>query len=189
MGGTVSDQTTATAPWQAAIDGRKARADYYFETVLEGQRKWYSTKAGQQKMRHLWLAGSVIVVGALISVLQIFAGPAWVSGATALLGAVVTVCRAMDGVLRPGETWQTYRKASENMKREYRLYLNNADVYSDASDEEAAYRLLVVRVETAIAEEQQLFWQFHTKTPPVGEQGKVAPTLAITGAKSLPAGN
>jgi len=45
------------------------------------------------------------------------------------------------------------------MKREYRLYLNNADAYAAAPDEASAYRLLVERVETIIAEEQQLFWQ------------------------------
>lgn len=50
------------------------------------------------------------------------------------------------------------------MKREYRLYLGNADLYAEALDEEAAYRLLVERVETVIAEEQQLFWQSHAKS-------------------------
>jgi hypothetical protein len=49
------------------------------------------------------------------------------------------------------------------MKREYRLYLNNADAYAGAEDEASAYRLLVQRVETIIAEEQQLFWQAQAK--------------------------
>ena len=84
---------------------------------------------------------------------------------TAVLGATVAVFRALDTLLRPGETWQGYRKASENMKREYRLYINNADVYANASSEEAAYQLLVQRVESVLAEEQQIFWQFHTKSP------------------------
>jgi Protein of unknown function (DUF4231) len=87
----------------------------------------------------------------------------WVKYVTAALGAAVSVFRALDTLLHPSETWQGYRKASENMKREYRLYINNADVYTDATDEDAAYRLLVERVETVLAEEQQLFWQFHAK--------------------------
>jgi uncharacterized protein DUF4231 len=66
-------------------------------------------------------------------------------------------------LLRPGETWQAYRKAAEGMKREYCLYLNNADAYAAAQDEASAYRLLVERVETIIAEEQQLFWQSQAK--------------------------
>nr|MBA3555440.1 DUF4231 domain-containing protein [Gemmatimonadales bacterium] len=69
----------------------------------------------------------------------------------------------VDALLRPSETWQAYRKAAESMKREYRLYLNNADAYAVAEDEASAYRLLVERVETIIAEEQQLFWQSQTK--------------------------
>ena len=69
----------------------------------------------------------------------------------------------MDALLCPGESWQAYRKASEGMKREYRLYINNADPYFAAEDEASAYRLLVERVETIIAEEQQLFWQSQAK--------------------------
>jgi hypothetical protein len=52
------------------------------------------------------------------------------------------------------------------MKREYRLYINNADPYFAAEDEASAYRLLVERVETILAEEQQLFWQSQAKAGP-----------------------
>jgi len=155
----------ATAQWTAPIEHRRERADYYFQNILEGQRDWYSNKAGRQKYLHLGFAIAVIVLGALISCLQVVDAPHWVPGLTALMGAAVTIIRAIDTLIRPGETWLAYRKASENMKREYRLYLNNADVYNEAADEESAYRLLVTRVETAIAEEQQLFWQFHDKAP------------------------
>jgi hypothetical protein len=150
--------------WMTVIEGRKQRADYYFQTVLENQREWYSKKAGIHKQRHLFFAMSVIVMGALISFLQVMDTEAWIRYLTAALGTVVSVVRAADTLLRPGETWQGYRKASENMKRECRLYLNNADVYADAVDEDAAYQLLVERMEIIIAEEQQLFWQFHAKS-------------------------
>ncbi len=130
-----------------------------FRTVLAGQREWYSKGARRQKRRYLAFAICVIVLGALISVLQVLDTAAWVRYLTAALGAAVTISRAVDALLRPGETWQAYRKASEGMKREYRLYLKNADPYAAAEDEASAYRLLVERVETIIAEEQQLFWQ------------------------------
>ncbi|MDD5579913.1 MAG: DUF4231 domain-containing protein [Methylobacter sp.] len=158
-------QTKDKPGWAAPIESRRERADYYFQTVLENQRDWYSEKAGTQKRRHLFFAISVIVLGTLISCLQVIEAAAWIRYLTAGLGAFVSVLRAVDTLLHPGETWQGYRKASENMKREYRLYINNADVYADASDEDAAYRLLVERVETILAEEQQLFWQFHAKNP------------------------
>ena len=176
-------KTNAKPGWAAPIESRKERADYYFQTVLENQLEWYSRKAGTQKGRHLFFAISVIVLGTLISFLQVIDAAPWVRYLTAALGAAVSVFRAIDTLLRPGETWQGYRKASENMKREYRLYLNNADVYADAPDEEAAYRLLVERVETVIAEEQQLFWQFHAKSP-----AQPAKSMDETAAGALPNG-
>ena len=162
-------ESNLSPPWMLPIESRKQRAEFYFNTVLSGQQQWYSEKSGQQKFRHLFFAIAVIVLGALISVLQIFSGQVWVAGATAVLGATVAVLRSIDTLLRPNETWQAYRKASESMKREYRLYLNNADAYAQAGDEDTAYRLLVERVETVIAEEQQLFWQFHAATQAVSE--------------------
>ncbi len=167
-----SAMTTENSPampdWTMPIETRKKRADFYFQNILEDQGAWYSNKAGCQKKLHLGFAIAVIVLGALVTCMQTLDAAPWVRYTTALMGAAVSIMRAVDTLLRPGETWLAYRKASENMKREYRLYLNNADVYTGAADEEAAYRLLVARVETAIAEEQQLFWQFHDQTPGTG---------------------
>jgi Protein of unknown function (DUF4231) len=152
--------------WIAPIESRMAKADYYYQTILKGQREWYSKKAGRQKSWHLFYAITVIALGAVISCLQVLEmAAALVRYVTAGLGAAVAVFRALDTLLHPGETWQGYRKASEGMKREYRLYTNNADAYTDTPNEDAAYRLLVERVETVLAEEQQLFWQVHAKTP------------------------
>lgn len=157
------DNTPLPAEWGAAVKRRQARAEHYFSNMLKGQREWYSEKANQQKSRHLTLAITVIVAGAAVSILQVFPADEWIRIATALLGALITFVRALDGLLRPGETWLGYRKASENMKREYRLYINNADAYGAAPDEESAYQLFVTKVEVAIAEEQQLFWQVQAK--------------------------
>jgi hypothetical protein len=158
---------TDNPKWIAAIEGRMARADYYFQTVLKNQREWYSKKASRQKNWHLFFAITVILLGTAISCLQLIelADTSLIKNVTAAFGAAVTMLRAVDTLLHPGETWQGYRKASENMKREYRLYVNNADVYTDAPDEDTAYRLFITRVETVIAEEQQLFWQIHAKEP------------------------
>lgn len=175
-----TQESDKSFPWKESIESRKERADYYFDNVLSGQRKWYSDKAGKQKFRHLCFAISVIVLGALISLLQIFSGQAWVSGATAVLGAMVAILRSIDSLLKPNEIWQAYRKASESMKREYRLYLTNADAYSQAETEGMAYRMLVERVELVIAEEQQLYWQFHSATQasavPENEDNATEPT-------------
>ncbi|MGH8626583.1 MAG: DUF4231 domain-containing protein, partial [Gammaproteobacteria bacterium] len=131
-----SDNNVPAKPaWMSPIETRQARADYYFRTVLDGQREWYSKGARKQKRRYLAFAICVIVLGALISLLQVLDTAAWVRHLTAALGAAVSISRAVDALLRPAETWQAYRKAAEGMKREYRLYLNNADAYAGAEDE------------------------------------------------------
>lgn len=150
--------------WNALIENRNEKANYYFQTVLDHQIDWYSTKADLQKKRHYIFAISVIALGALISFLQVLDAAEWIKYLTAALGAAISLIRALDSFLRPGETWQTYRKASENMKREQRLFINNADDYRKAANEEDAYRLFVERVEMVLAEEQQLYWQAHAKT-------------------------
>ncbi len=157
---------TVKPAWMSTIETRQERADYYFQTVLNGQREWYSKAARKQKSRYLVFAISVIVLGALISLLQVLdpAEAEWVRYLTAALGATVSISRAVDALLRPAQTWQAYRKASEGMKREYRLYIHKADAYATAEDEDSAYNLLVERVETTLAEEQQLFWQPQAKS-------------------------
>jgi hypothetical protein len=157
--------TTPNAAWINPIESRKQRADYYFQTILAGQQDWYSKNATRKKKLHYGLAVAVVMLGALVSCLQALETD-WIRYVTSLLGAGITILRSLDSLIHPGETWQAYRKAEEHMKREYRLYINNADVYGGAADERAAYQLLVTRVEQAIAEEQQLFWQAQDKNPP-----------------------
>jgi hypothetical protein len=151
---------TTLAECTALIESRKERAEYYFQNILEGQSDWYSNKAAENKKKHVYFAISVIVLGAVVSLLQVLDTAAWIRYLTALLGASVTIIQALETQLHPGETWQAYRKANEGMKREKRLYLNGADIYAEAKDEQAAYLMLVQRVETVIAEEQKLFWEF-----------------------------
>jgi len=161
---TLASQTDPTPDWVAPIEKRRERADYYFLNILENQHAWYNHKSGAQKRLHLGFGIWVTVLGALISCLQVVKTD-WVPILTAVMGACVSIVRAIDtDLLRPGQTWQLYRKASEKMRREYRLYINNVDVYNEATDEDSAYRLLVTRVETIITEEQQLFGQIDDKT-------------------------
>lgn len=169
---------TVKPAWMSPIEVRQERADYYFQSALGRQHEWYDKNAGKQKRRYLAFAICVIVLGALISLLQVLETAAWVRYLTAALGAAVSISRAVDTLLRPSEAWQAYRKASEGMKREYRLYLNNADAYAAAQDEASAYGLLVERVETIVAEEQQLFWQSQAK----GGAQKESPKLPDKGA-------
>ena len=70
----------------------------------------------------------------------------------------MAVAEGWQRTARYAETWQSYRVASERMKRERRLYVNGAGEYRGLVDEEEAFLRFVESVEAIIAEEQQIFW-------------------------------
>ncbi len=153
---------TQASVLSALTTERQQRADEYFQVHLNGQREWYSHKASSYKRWGQNLSVVVIGCGALVSVVQLLpedAGARWVSILTACLGLIITLAKGIDRIGKFEESWVSFRKASESMKREYRLYINNAGPYSTRKDEEQAYRLFVEQVEQIIAEEQQIFWQ------------------------------
>jgi Protein of unknown function (DUF4231) len=149
---------------EAAVDeraaGRIARAKRYLDEHLEGQRGWYGRKASRYKWWSQWLAVTVLAAGGLTTVVQIFPGDFRVKIVTAALGLIVVLAKGGERIWNFEETWQGYRKASERMKREYRLYINGAGAYREVGDnEEQAYLRFVEAIEEIIAEEQQLYWQ------------------------------
>ena len=54
---------------------------------------------------------------------------------TAGLGEVVVIAKGAERIGKFEETWLSYRKAAERMKREYRLYANGAGAYREVPDE------------------------------------------------------
>ncbi|MGH8563995.1 MAG: hypothetical protein ACREXW_07840 [Gammaproteobacteria bacterium] len=72
-----NDVPTVKPDWMSPIETRQARADFYFRTVLAGQREWYSKGARKQKRRYLAFAICVIVLGVLISLLQVLDTEPW----------------------------------------------------------------------------------------------------------------
>ena len=160
---------------------RKKRADHYFEDHLKNQRKWYSDQATSHKNWGWRLSVVVIAAGALIPVLQIFAedtSSVWVAFITGMLGVIITVAKGVDRIAKFEETWVGYRKASECMKREYRLYINNAGPYTFIEDETRAYRYFVEQIEQIIAEEQNNFWQSRDTSNQTGDTTQATDTEA-----------
>jgi len=148
------------------VTERLQRADEYFRVHLNGQREWYSKKASNYKKWGQVLSVVVMACGVLIPVVQLLpellpenTHTAWVTVLTACLGLIVTLAKGIDRVGKFEESWVSYRKASESMKREYRLYINCAGAYTATEHEEQAYRRFVEQIEQIIAEEQQIFWQ------------------------------
>jgi hypothetical protein len=160
---------------------RKRKADRYLDLHLRKQREWYSRNAGDAKNMTNYLAVVVLGAGALTSVIQLYHEQWLVPMVTAVLGAVVVMAKGMEPVYKYNETSMGYRKASESMKREYRLFINNAGDYSGATDEDDAYRMFVEQVERIVAEEQNQFWQSRVKAkeaaPPTKPPGGEAPAV------------
>ncbi|MCP5245836.1 MAG: DUF4231 domain-containing protein [Burkholderiales bacterium] len=155
---------TMTSVLPALTTERQQRADEYFQVHLNGQREWYSKKATSYKKWGQILSVVVIGSGALVSVVQLVpvdtdVGARVIAMLTAFLGLIITLAKGIDRIGKFEESWVSYRKASESMKREYRLYINNAGSYAEMDNEEQAYRRFVEQTEQIIAEEQQLFWQ------------------------------
>jgi len=111
---------------------REARADEYFERDLAGQRAWYSDRASQFRKRAQALGLGIIAAGVATSFLQVFGAP-WIPMATAGIGALVAIGEGWRQIARYDETWAAYRVASERMKREKRLYANEAGEFHNTS--------------------------------------------------------
>ncbi|MGO6683943.1 DUF4231 domain-containing protein [Rhizobium leguminosarum] len=157
------------------IDCKKARVLRERNSIskkdLGGQRNWYSSKAAKFKSRTEILAISIIAAGSATSFAQLFKHD-WVPFVTAALGVYVALAEGWQRISRYGETWITYRIASERMKREQRLFQTGAGTYRGLSDEDAFLRF-VEAIEIIMAEEQQIYWQNRQSqgaSSPAGEQ-------------------
>ena len=145
--------------------GRDALAEQYFKNDLADQRRWYSQKAGLYKTRSELLALLTIVLGALITFIQVFGAAPWVPIVSGSIGAVVAIAAGWQRIARYSETWTSYRTASERMKRERRLYTHGAGSYRGLPEREA-YLTFVEAIEGIIAEEQNIFWRERGNNPP-----------------------
>src|SRR5437764_7087836 len=70
---------------------RDALAERYFKEDLADQRRWYSEKAGLFKTRSELLALLTIVLGSLITFVQLFGSAPWAPIVSGLIGAVVAI--------------------------------------------------------------------------------------------------
>ena len=126
-------------------------------TDYEGQRQWYSRRAGELKVRAQRIDIAIIAGGAMVAALP--AAAKLESGlgiVVAALGVAIAVLQGAQRIFGYSETWPEYRRASERMKREARLFINGAGPYAVA--EEDARTHYVEALEAIIAEEQKIFF-------------------------------
>ena len=149
------DQELGTAKNQ-----RLERARDYLETDLANQRKWYSDRATATNMYAQRLGLAVMAGGGLVTFVAAIKpfGPDVATVIVAALGFLIALTQGVLRIWRYDETWVEYRKASERIKREQRLYVNACGPYADSADEEQRYKAFVIAIEQVIAEEQQIYF-------------------------------
>jgi Protein of unknown function (DUF4231) len=144
---------------------RDALAEQYFKNDLADQRTWYSQRAGLYKTRSELLALLTIVLGVLITFIQVLGPAPWLPIVSGSIGAIVAIAAGWQRIARYSETWVSYRTTSERMKRERRLYTHGAGSYRGLPEREA-YLTFVEAIEGVIAEEQNIFWRDRGNNPP-----------------------
>lgn len=157
----------------SAKDRRRERAQDYLETDLAKQRQWYSARASKHKAYAQRMGLAVIAGGGLVTFVAAIKPlePGVATIILAALGFLIALVQGIMRIWRYDETWVEYRKASERMKREQRLYVNACGPYADGADEEARFKAFVMAIEQVIAEEQQIYFA-STAAPKEGEQKK-----------------
>jgi hypothetical protein len=114
-GGDSNQQPTQSSPeTPKAVDNavddpmaeeRDALAERYFKNDLADQRRWYSEKAGLFKTRSELLALLTIVLGSLITFIQVFGAAPWVPIVSGSFGAIVAIAAGWQRIARYSETW------------------------------------------------------------------------------------
>ncbi len=141
------------------IKQRLDRAEQYDQRTRT-QHKWYSRKAGANKLAFQAIGLAIIVLGAIVGIVPLLLGdgPSLPDKIVAMLGAAIVILKGVERIWLPEEKWMTYRKASESLLREKERYTECIGPYSSEMDEDAVYRLYVERCTLIKAEEQNNFW-------------------------------
>ena len=150
-----------------AVKARDAFAEAYFKEDLADQRAWYSQKAGLFKQRAELLALLTIMLGALITFIQVFGQAPWVPIVSGLIGAIVAVAAAWQRIARlSGRPGFSYRTASERMKSESSIVYARRRLLPRTGAAHDARIAFVEAIDRIIAEEQNIFWRDRSNNPP-----------------------
>ncbi|MEW8338502.1 MAG: DUF4231 domain-containing protein [Candidatus Thiodiazotropha taylori] len=147
------------------IKQRLNRAEQY-DKRTRTQHKWYSGKAGVNKLAFQAIGLAVIVLGATVGIVPLLLGdgPSLPDKIVAILGSLIVILKGVERIWLPEEKWLTYRKASEALLREKESYTECIGPYSSEKNEDATYRLYVERCILIKAEEQNNFWGINSSS-------------------------
>ena len=134
--------------------------DSYLKNRVEQYRQWYDLKAIKMKRYYIYSrissALSAVLIPMVVNIewnISIF--EIAINGSNlivTILGTLVAVLLALEGVLHHREQWKNYRTTEQYLETQKQLFIHNVGDYSDL-DKKEAFKLLISRVESSIAEE------------------------------------
>jgi len=136
----------------------------YVKNRLESQIEWYSKKASENKSRFHTLQIIIIIIGALISVVNVIDfAELEVRIISAIFGATITILTGIIQLIKYHENWIMYRSTEEVLKKEKYSYLNEVGEYSGLASDIRLKRL-VENVESIISNQNVVYFITHKRT-------------------------
>src|ERR1700761_4156930 len=133
-------------------------AEQYISSRLEQYQGWYDGKAVTMKAKYLRMRAMSVIGGSLVPVLinvpyhAEVAGVSVVQVIVTLISLLVVISLSLESVFHYREQWKNYRSTEQLLGHEKFYYRTRFGQYHGLDDEDA-YRLLVERVEEAVATE------------------------------------
>jgi hypothetical protein len=132
--------------------------EQYVAERIEQYQAWYDSKSVAMKKKYLRMRAFTVVGGALVPVLInvpwhfSIAGISVVQVLVTLISLGVVIFLSLESVFHYREQWKNYRSTEQLLGHEKFLFRSRVGRYHGVSDEDA-FRILVERVEEAVATE------------------------------------
>jgi hypothetical protein len=132
--------------------------EQYISERLEQYQGWYDKKSVAMKSKYLRMRALSVVGGSLVPVLinvthdATLWGISVVKAVVTLISLGVVISLSLESVFHYREQWKNYRSTEQLLGHEKFYFRTRVGRYHGLSDE-AAFRLLVERVEDAVAAE------------------------------------
>ena len=131
----------------------------YLKERIDDQFDWYEKKSAWNQKRYRRFKTIVIVLSVCIPLGAGFMaeGGLVLRIGIGVAGALVAILEGLSAFNKYQEKWLEYRRAAEHLKREKLLFETGVGPYRDVED---PFRMLVERVESFTAEENQQWTQY-----------------------------
>jgi|SRR5271166_1170434 len=151
--------------------------EQYISERLEQYQGWYDKKSVTMKTKYLRMRALSVVGGSLVPVLinvpyhANLAGVSVVQVVVTLISLCVVISISLENVFHYREQWKNYRSTEQLLGHEKFFFRTRVGRYHGISDEDA-FRVLVERVEDAVAAENAATLNTMTTASEASDAGK-----------------